>query len=613
MFPLLVILAFIADKGLLFKLCRSRKHTEQEMKWYEDEGKRIKEKYGKDLPKEALTMMLKQRLEREKPQNTSKAAMRSGRNGGAVNAADGNNACTFGFVELNYVVLECHGNLEIKVAASRPCPVPMQMHYRTVEGTALAGKRFKHCEGVLHFAPNQRERFIHVRILDDNEWQADEDFAVELSEFGPSAGASPRTTGASPRSIRCSQREPELGRRRTVITVVNDDMPGTLGFDSDETFATEGAIVNLGVVRTRGSCGRITVNYKTVQSSAVAGKDYAHTEGTLTFEDGETHKTCQVQILKSPDHAYEGNESFKVVLYTECPGVKFNENTDGGADSAVCDVVILSMEKASCAKRWWRSCCNRDMHNQWFLAWRDQFMEAFWCNGSPEEQAVASAQDWVMHTLTLTWKVIFCAFVPPPCFVGGWLCFGFALLMIGVVTAIVGDMAGSLGCCVGIPNDITAITLVALGTSLPDTFASKLAAQQDDTADNSVGNVTGSNSVNVFLGLGLPWMFAAFYWKGEGPTLEWQAHIYKGAIYKERFMKTYPDGGFLVPAGSLSFSVSVFSACAIACIILLFVRRKIYGGELGGPKCAQRRDSLILTALWLIFITLSCIESISNK
>ena len=49
------------------------------------------------------------------------------------------------------------------------------------------------------------------------------------------------------------------------------------------------------------------------------------------------------------------------------------------------------------------------------------------------------------------------------------------------------------------------------GTSLPDLFASKQAAQMEATADNSVGNVTGSNSVNVFLGLGLPWTLAAIY------------------------------------------------------------------------------------------------------
>jgi solute carrier family 8 (sodium/calcium exchanger) len=35
------------------------------------------------------------------------------------------------------------------------------------------------------------------------------------------------------------------------------------------------------------------------------------------------------------------------------------------------------------------------------------------------------------------------------------------------------------------------ITFVALGTSLPDLFASKTAATQEKYADNAVGNVTG--------------------------------------------------------------------------------------------------------------------------
>ena len=44
-----------------------------------------------------------------------------------------------------------------------------------------------------------------------------------------------------------------------------------------------------------------------------------------------------------------------------------------------------------------------------------------------------------------------------------------------------------------------------------DTFASKVAAIQDETADASVGNVTGSNAVNVFLGIGIAWSIAAIY------------------------------------------------------------------------------------------------------
>ena len=52
---------------------------------------------------------------------------------------------------------------------------------------------------------------------------------------------------------------------------------------------------------------------------------------------------------------------------------------------------------------------------------------------------------------------------------------------------------------------------MALGTSLPDTFASKIAAVSEKSADNAIGNVTGSNSVNVFLGLGIPWIVASVY------------------------------------------------------------------------------------------------------
>ena len=85
--------------------------------------------------------------------------------------------------------------------------------------------------------------------------------------------------------------------------------------------------------------------------------------------------------------------------------------------------------------------------------------------------------------------------------------------MIGFLTAIIGDLAGVFGCLIGLEDSITAITLVALGTSMPDMFASKTAAVMEKYADSSVGNVNGSNSVNVFLGLGLSWLIATIYWK----------------------------------------------------------------------------------------------------
>lgn len=116
----------------------------------------------------------------------------------------------------------------------------------------------------------------------------------------------------------------------------------------------------------------------------------------------------------------------------------------------------------------------------------------------------------IMHFMTITWRLLF-AFVPPSHWAGGWPAFVAALCFIGGVTAVVGDVASQLGCNLGIPDSVTAITLVALGTSLPDTFASMTAAKNYPSADSAVGNVTGSNSVNVFLGLGLPWVISSTY------------------------------------------------------------------------------------------------------
>ena len=149
-------------------------------------------------------------------------------------------------------------------------------------------------------------------------------------------------------------------------------------------------------------------------------------------------------------------------------------------------------------------------------------LQAFLVNGGEEgeegeEGGKPSAFDYAMHIFCLPWKILF-AFIPPTDFLGGWVCFFCALSMTGLVTAFIGDLASLFGCCLGISDAVTAITFVALGTSLPDTFASKQAAQMDATADAAIGNVTGSNGVNVFLGLGLPWLMGALYWGSVGPA-----------------------------------------------------------------------------------------------
>jgi hypothetical protein len=77
----------------------------------------------------------------------------------------------------------------------------------------------------------------------------------------------------------------------------------------------------------------------------------------------------------------------------------------------------------------------------------------------------------LFHFACIGWKVVF-ALVPPIHIGGGAPAFGVALAFIGIVTMLVGEVATILGCAIGLKASVAAITLVAMGTSLPDTLAS---------------------------------------------------------------------------------------------------------------------------------------------
>ena len=50
---------------------------------------------------------------------------------------------------------------------------------------------------------------------------------------------------------------------------------------------------------------------------------------------------------------------------------------------------------------------------------------------------------------------------------GGWVSFLLSICGIGVLTAVIGDVASHFGCYSGMRDQVTAITIVALGTSVP--------------------------------------------------------------------------------------------------------------------------------------------------
>ena len=88
----------------------------------------------------------------------------------------------------------------------------------------------------------------------------------------------------------------------------------------------------------------------------------------------------------------------------------------------------------------------------------------------------ATIMDCLMHYVAVGWKVI-AALIPPAHYAGGLPCFVVALGFIGICSTLISDLASIFGCLVGLTDTVTSISLVAMGTSLPDTFASMLSIQ----------------------------------------------------------------------------------------------------------------------------------------
>uniref|UniRef100_A0A8C0CF96 Solute carrier family 8 member A3 n=1 Tax=Balaenoptera musculus TaxID=9771 RepID=A0A8C0CF96_BALMU len=106
-------------------------------------------------------------------------------------------------------------------------------------------------------------------------------------------------------------------------------------------------------------------------------------------------------------------------------------------------------------------------------SWRDQFMEAITVSAAGDEdedesgeERLPSCFDYVMHFLTVFWKVLF-ACVPPTEYCHGWACFVISILIIGMLTAVIGDLASHFGCTIGLKDSVTAVVFVAFGTSVP--------------------------------------------------------------------------------------------------------------------------------------------------
>ncbi|TQV74973.1 hypothetical protein FLL45_08500 [Aliikangiella marina] len=105
---------------------------------------------------------------------------------------------------------------------------------------------------------------------------------------------------------------------------------GEFNFTASTLSVAEDALsLTVTVTRTDGEYGNASVDFATTDGSATASIDYTFAAGTLSFVDGETEKSFQVEI--TDDSIYEGDENFVIHL----SNVQGGDATIGATDEAL--------------------------------------------------------------------------------------------------------------------------------------------------------------------------------------------------------------------------------------------------------------------------------------
>jgi len=227
-----------------------------------------------------------------------------------------------GFACDHYSVMESGGSITVQVNRTGPAGGACSVAYTTADLTANAGSDYEASTGTLTFAPNERSQSITIKILDDDVEEDDEQFLIRLT---------------APVSADVELR-PGLGE--TLVSIINDDFPGTFVFPQEEVTVkeTEG-VVRLRVERVKGCSGEVRLKYATKDGSALAGSNYTAAAGSLSWAHGDVAPKF-IEVPITDDDVLQGRQYFDVVIDEATGGALFDKNTDGKADRSLARVTI---------------------------------------------------------------------------------------------------------------------------------------------------------------------------------------------------------------------------------------------------------------------------------
>jgi poly(3-hydroxybutyrate) depolymerase len=205
----------------------------------------------------------------------------------------------------SYSVAEDAGELVVTVTRSVIETGTVTVGFSTADGSALSGLDYVATNGTLTFLPGVTVQQFGIPILNDGIKENGETFLLILGD--------PSKNGV-------------LALQHTATVTITDN---DLGFQFEYaaySVAEEAGSVLLAVKRGADTESAATVNFATASVSATSALDFAATNGTLTFAEGETLKFLTVPILN--DALKEASETFRVTLSSPTGGATLGSQTN---------------------------------------------------------------------------------------------------------------------------------------------------------------------------------------------------------------------------------------------------------------------------------------------
>jgi hypothetical protein len=181
----------------------------------------------------------------------------------------------------------------------------VSVDFTTQDGTALDGADYSATNGTLTFGPNELTKTVAVPINNDLLAEGDENLSFKLTNPQGGATFSAITNAA--------------------LTIKDDESSISL---SNTTYSVSeaGANVTVTLVRSGPLSASNSVDFATVNGTAIGGSDFIATNGTVTFPANTSTRTVSIKIIN--DAIVESDENFKFTLLNPSAGVQFGTVTN---------------------------------------------------------------------------------------------------------------------------------------------------------------------------------------------------------------------------------------------------------------------------------------------